>query len=230
MGAGSRATTTTLRFALIVTGAAGFLDAYTYLARGGVFANAQTANVVLGALDLANGRAGSALAHLWPILAFVAGVASAAAIKAGRMDNALSHPIRWTMLAQAVLLVVVGFLPASWPPGIATVPIAFVAAMQFELFRTIGELPYMAIATTGNLARLVESGYTATIERDTASRRNFRIYIGVVGAFIVGAVVGAFATETWGIHAVWVPAAVLVGTLVLFVVDERRSRDETARD
>ena len=44
-------TTTTLRFALLITLACGFLDAYTYLARGHVFANAQTGNVILFALE-----------------------------------------------------------------------------------------------------------------------------------------------------------------------------------
>ena len=33
--------------------AGGFFDAYTYLCRGGVFANAQTGNIVLFGLELA---------------------------------------------------------------------------------------------------------------------------------------------------------------------------------
>jgi len=41
----------TLWFALLLTLANGFLDAHTYLARGGVFANVQTANVIFGAID-----------------------------------------------------------------------------------------------------------------------------------------------------------------------------------
>ena len=48
-------TTTTLRFALLLTAANGFLDAYTSLARGGVFANVQTANVILFALNMSHG-------------------------------------------------------------------------------------------------------------------------------------------------------------------------------
>ena len=39
---------------LAVTG--GFLDAYTYLTRGRVFANAQTGNLVLLAMNLAGGQ------------------------------------------------------------------------------------------------------------------------------------------------------------------------------
>ena len=34
----------------------GFLDAYTYVSRGGVFANAQTGNIILLILGLASGE------------------------------------------------------------------------------------------------------------------------------------------------------------------------------
>lgn len=66
-------TSTSLRFALLITGASGFLDAYTFLVRGGVFANAQTGNVILLALNLAHGEIRQASAHLWPIIAFAGG-------------------------------------------------------------------------------------------------------------------------------------------------------------
>ena len=46
---------------LAVTG--GFLDAYTYLTRGRVFANAQTGNLVLLAMNLAGGQFQKAQNH-----------------------------------------------------------------------------------------------------------------------------------------------------------------------
>ena len=39
--------------AMLLAIVGGFLDAYTYVARGGVFANAQTGNIVLFGLHLA---------------------------------------------------------------------------------------------------------------------------------------------------------------------------------
>jgi uncharacterized membrane protein YoaK (UPF0700 family) len=47
-----RQPTITQRFAVILTLANGFLDAHTYLARGGVFANVQTGNVIFFAINL----------------------------------------------------------------------------------------------------------------------------------------------------------------------------------
>ena len=39
---------------IILSVVGGFLDAYTYIARGGVFANAQTGNIVLFGIECAH--------------------------------------------------------------------------------------------------------------------------------------------------------------------------------
>ncbi|NDK88295.1 DUF1275 domain-containing protein [Gordonia desulfuricans] len=220
-------TSATLRFALLLTCASGFLDSYTFLVRGGVFANAQTGNVIFFGIDLAGRQWHQALGHLWPIIAFVVGVVSAVHIKAGRLDRILHYPIRVTVALFAVILCAVGFVPTSAPHWIATIPIAFLAAMQIELFRSIGDLNYVSVATTGNLMRLVEAGYATLADRDSVSRYAFRVYLGVVGIFAAGAVIGAFASHEWGARAAWIPAAFLAVTLVLFVVDERRAEPGT---
>lgn len=87
-------TSTTLRFALLLTAAGGFLDAYTYISRGGVFANAQTGNVILMAIDLSERHFHAARAHLWPILAFIVGVAFAHLLKGELAHSVFDHPIR----------------------------------------------------------------------------------------------------------------------------------------
>lgn len=214
-------TSSSLRFALLITASGGFLDAYTVLARGGVFATAQTGNVVFLALSLAHGNWPQALAHLWPIFAFVLGVAIATHVKQGRLDRVLPHSLRWTIALQVVVLVVVGFLPATVPPSLVTIPIAFVAALQIELFRSIGELNYIAVATTGNLMRWVEAGYGRVVAGDPASGSAFRTYSLVIATFATGALLGAITTRWLGVHASWVPAALIAATLLLFVLDDR---------
>ncbi|SBS70893.1 conserved membrane hypothetical protein [uncultured Mycobacterium sp.] len=215
-------TSTTLRFGLLLTLANGFLDAYTYLARGGVFANVQTANVIFFALNMSQGKLTSALAHVWPLLAFIAGVGLASHLKSGRVERYLKHPLRWTMLLQAIVLFVIGFVPTTVAHTYVTVPISFVAAMQIGLFRNIGDFVYLPVATTGNLMRLVESGYTGFVDHDATARRAFHIYAALTLFFTGGALVGAFATHAWGVRAIWLPAGVLFVTLVMFVIDERK--------
>jgi uncharacterized membrane protein YoaK (UPF0700 family) len=217
-------TTTTLRFAVLLTLTNGFLDAYTYIVRGGVFANVQTGNVILFAIDMRHRHWGSSLAHLWPILAFLVGVLLSAYIKSGRVEKLVSHPLRWTMAFQAIAFAVVGFVPTTVPNSFVTIPISFLAAMQFTLFRSIGDLTYIAVATTGNLMRFVEAGYSVLVDKDDDARPAFRVYGTLICTFASGAVVGAFASEGWGIRAVWLPAAFLAVTLVLFIIDEREGK------
>lgn len=216
--------TRSLWFALLLTLANGFLDAHTYLARGGVFANVQTANVIFGAIDMSKRQWTSALAHLWPLLAFIAGVALASHIKSGRAERAVPRPLVWTMATQAVTLAIIGFVPASVPHSYVTVPISFLAAVQIGLFRNIGDLVYLPVATTGNLMRFVEAGYDGFVEKQAPSRRAFGVYGALIVAFALGALIGAIATRAWGVHAIWLPAGMLAVTLCLFIIDERHLR------
>ena len=84
---------------LALTG--GFLDAYTYLIRGGVFANAQTGNIVLLGVRLMEGDWGGAGHYLVPILAFAAGVLAAELIR-GRFRGA--QALHWRQITVAAEL------------------------------------------------------------------------------------------------------------------------------
>jgi len=216
--------TRSLWFALLLTLANGFLDAHTYLVRGGVFANVQTANVIFFAIDTSERKFTAALAHVWPLLAFIAGVTLASHIKSGRVERTVPRPLVWTMAIQAVALAVIGFVPASVPHSYVTVPISFLAAMQIGLFRNIGDLVYLPVATTGNLMRFVEAGYDGFVEKHAPSRRAFGVYGALILTFAAGALIGAVASLALGVHAIWLPAGVLAITLCLFIIDERHLR------
>ena len=54
--------------------AGGFMDAYSYIGRGGVFANAQTGNILLVGVNLSQGDFSQALRFLFPVLSFAAGI------------------------------------------------------------------------------------------------------------------------------------------------------------
>ena len=65
------------RIGALLALAGGFFDVYTYLCRGGVFANAQTGNMVLLGIAIAGGDWAHALHYIFPIAAFALGVAAA---------------------------------------------------------------------------------------------------------------------------------------------------------
>ena len=57
---------------IIISG--GLQDAYTYFCRDGVFANAQTGNIVFLAVNIVNGDGAGVIKYLVPVLFFALGV------------------------------------------------------------------------------------------------------------------------------------------------------------
>lgn len=176
----------TLWFAVLLTLTNGFLDAYTYIARGHVFANVQTANVIFSAIHVSEHQFSAALAHLWPLLAFIAGMWLASHIKSGRMDQVVPYSLRWTIGVQAVVLAIIGFVPGSIDHNFVTVPISFLAAVQIGLFRHVGDLAYLPVATTGNLMRFMESAYDRMVDKKAEALRAMVVYGALIVAFAGG--------------------------------------------
>ncbi len=65
----------------------GFLDAYTFVSRDGVFANAQTGNMVIFAVKVVNEEWDIAVLYLAPIVAFIIGVLVSELIKTARLRD-----------------------------------------------------------------------------------------------------------------------------------------------
>ena len=63
---------------LLLSLSGGLMDAYSYLFRGEVFANAQTGNILLFSVYLSRGQWLAALHYLLPVLAFSLGIGFAA--------------------------------------------------------------------------------------------------------------------------------------------------------
>ena len=72
MATHSRQMSDAFRTTVFLTLSGGFQDAYTYMGRGKVFANAQTGNIVLMATNFCEGDFAKALRYLLPLLAFAA--------------------------------------------------------------------------------------------------------------------------------------------------------------
>lgn len=199
----------------------GFLDAYTYLCRGGVFANAQTGNIVLLGLSLAQRRWSGALSYLLPIAAFFAGVYTTEVLKShfkGR--SGLFHWRQITVGAEMAVLIGVAFLPQGQLDALANILVSFVCAMQVESFRKVIGNPYATTMCTGNLRSATENlfHYRRTGERMFLTK--FLSYSGIIAVFIAGAAVGTLVTQEEGIRGVIFAAVPLLGAFVLMFREE----------
>ena len=129
----------------------GFLDAYTFVGRGGVFANAQTGNVVLMGIEAATGEWGRAMLHAVPVLAFILGVITAEIIKKPSMRLFVQDAGKAVLILEIAVLFIIGFIPYTRPNIIVTVAISFVSAVQVSSFRKLAGYTYNSTMISGSL-------------------------------------------------------------------------------
>lgn len=190
-------TSESFRLGALLAVAGGFLDAYTYLVRGGVFANAQTGNIVLLGVRMLQGQWSPALHYLIPILAFVGGVMVADLVKYRFRHGAGIHWRQMTVGLELVLLTGVAFLPAQLD-NLANIAVSFVCAVQVESFRKVHGNAFATTMCTGNLRsgteRLLQ--YLRTGDKDHGRRA--AQYYGIILFFVAGAALGALCSDYMG--------------------------------
>ena len=67
-------TSETIEIGIFLALAGGFMDAYSYICRGKVFANAQTGNLLLFGVKISQGEFKSAFGYAQPVIAFSIGI------------------------------------------------------------------------------------------------------------------------------------------------------------
>ena len=195
--------------------AGGFLDAYTYITRGGVFANAQTGNMVLLGLRLSEHRWSDSLSYLIPILAFAAGVLLAEWIRSRFHTSQRLHWRQLVLGIECAVLFAIGFIPSgSWNPSV-NIAISFVCALQVESFRTVHGLSYATTMCTGNLRSGTELLFRSMQTKNSTLLRSAMKYYAIIVFFICGAVGGFLAAGALGVRAVWIAFIVLLFVFLL---------------
>lgn len=175
----------------------GFFGAFTYSIRGGVFCNAQTANFVLSALALGNGRWGDFLYYLVPMTAYFLG----AFISESVPTYVKSHlHIRWDtlfLLIEMVVVVVLALLPEDAPFRITHIFINIVTAMQYNTFRKTQHISMATTFCTNHLRQVGVAASQALRHRDHASVRRLGAHCEMLLSFVVGGTVAAFLCRFW---------------------------------
>ena len=178
----------------------GFLDTYTYFTRGGVFANAQTGNLVLLGISAARGELYRAGQYLIPVLAFALGVVATEGLRARRGAGDWQRTV---LLLEAAILAVVGLLPPAFPDFVVNVTVSFLCSMQVNGFRLLEGMPYATTMCTGNLRSCAYHLGQRLFAGERAGTGRAARYLWVMLAFCAGAALGVPATLWARGRAVW---------------------------
>lgn len=209
-----------LRAAAFIILSGGFQDAYTYCCRGGVFANAQTGNIVLLSAVLFRREWHTAVKYLIPILSFMAGIAAAEIIHIRLKHLEKLHWRQIILLCETALLLAVGFLPQS-ADAPANALVSFVCALQVQTFHKVRGHAYASTMCIGNMRSGTEALCAYFKERDREILRKALTYFGVILVFAAGAGAGSVVTGLLGERAIWVCCALLLVSFAMMFVPEK---------
>ena len=216
------------RTVMFLSASGGLQDAYTYIGRGKVFANAQTGNIVLMSQAAFNGDLSRVLHYLIPLLSFALGVAAAEVIHIRYREAKHLHWRQLVLVVEILLLFGVGFIPNTLDLA-ANALVSFACAMQVQAFRKVHGYPFASTMCIGNMRSGMESLVDYFHLQDKKVLHKALHYFGVILLFAIGAGVGAHCVGVFGNKTIWFSCALLLVSLCfMFIQDEEEALKEKA--
>lgn len=186
----------------------GFIDAYTFVQRGGVLAAGQTGNIVFLSVDIARQNLPGIVTKLMAMIFFCLGIAT---VKILKHKKNRSHYWRLTsLIAEFIICMIVGFLPKTVSNLYVVPPLALVMAMQNVSFDQIEGLGYNNVFSTGNLKKAIISFVEYFYHHRKENITNALIYLGLVLGFSGGAVASAVLQKWFGLRTIWFVPILLI--------------------
>ncbi len=194
---------------MFLTFIGGFLDAYCVILRGGVFASAQTGNIVFIGVDIAINQWSQLPEKIMPIIAFGIGVIIVQLARRHFNTARLNIWRLWLLALQIIVLIIVGFLSTAVPNMIVTTMLSMSMATQLASYSTVNGYPYANTFTTGNYRKLVENCYLFIATKEKKYQQKAKYFGLIVGSFFIGTIGSGFLVKVINVRAAWLAAALL---------------------
>ena len=173
-------------FMVMLTLLSGYLNAYTYATRGGIFANMHTGNMSKLGISLAGGNFAGSWQYLAPILAALLGVMFSELVR-HRFSGIAFGSWQKNMLAFEILVLVgAAFIASGWHDMLIACVFSFVTEAQLSVFGKWEGKGHSTTICTGNLRNLGQYLYPAIAVHDRESLRTAGLYFVMVFSFALG--------------------------------------------
>lgn len=214
-----------LGFLLAMSG--GFMDAYSYLLRDHVFANAQTGNMLLLGVNLSEGNFTQAIHYIFPIMAFILAIAITEFIHT--KNNAKIHWRQVTVFIEAIALLIVAFIPLT-NNILANAITSFACGIQVESFRKIHGHGIATTMCIGNVRSGTEQLIHYAQDKDPKKLSTSLLYYGMIFFFVIGAVIGNFCIDFFAEKAILFCSLVLFTVFILMFIDRERNNKKAKEE
>lgn len=202
---------------IIISG--GLQDAYSYFCRDGVFANAQTGNIVFLSVNLVRCDWAGVVKYLVPVVFFALGAVLAKTLFF-LFDKKKMFWKQVVLLCETLVLFAVGFIPQSMNMY-ANALVSFACAMQVLSFDQIYGNDFASTMCIGNIVRMSGSFVTAIAKKDKAALKCFLLYLAVVVIFAAGAGAGYLLQKVTGNYAIMFSALLTFIASFAFIGKEK---------
>ena len=206
---------------IFITLAGGFQDAYSYLMRGKVFANAQTGNIVLLFKNIVDLNFKGAVAYLIPVLSFAFGIYVAVRFE-DAIEKKILHWRQYIVAFEIIIMILVSFIPENLN-NLANALLSFSCAMQVYAFKKIYGLSFATTMCIGNLRSATENLSKYHITKDRTYLEKSKKYYTVIFIFGMGAALGYISSDFFGLKSILLAASLLtISFIILFFEDRDR--------
>ncbi len=207
----------------LLTLSSGYIDAYTYTIRGGVFANVQTGNIVLIGVNIANQTLSEVLKFIFPVIAFTVGILLYDIIASG-LNNIIRRTINrraMILLVDAAILAAAGFIPSGDKCNYAVnIMISFAATLQYAALKKSHGAPSAATAREGTLASACTMLRKFIRCRDRQARNAACWRFGLIIVFCVGCGIGCSMGKAFGTRSIWVCALFTAAVAAMLAAED----------
>lgn len=221
----AKQTSESIELGILLAISGGMMDAYSYIMRGEVFANAQTGNMLLFGVYISEGKFAQALHYFCPILAFTVGIMLSDIV---RMK--FSKKLHWRQVAvliEAIILFSVSWIPLRYNL-LANSLTSLACGIQVEAFRKIHGRGIATTMCIGNLRSATQNMCDYMNRKNKKNLYNGLLYFGIIACFIGGAIIGNIGIGIFAEKTIMISAGILLAAFILMFIDreEQEKREE----
>ena len=202
-------------FACLLTFCAGFVDAYTFMERGGTLVAGQTGNVVFLSVELIHHKTGEIEVKLATMLAFMLGIFLITVFRPF-FEQSIS---RVSSISPMVLIcTLVGFLPSTVSNMLIVPPIAFCRGVVATAFGEVDGIVYNNSFMTGNIKKTMVAfgNFVRTQEKPYLKEGIF--FVALLGSFVIGAIISTYLLQFYALRTIWIVAGILFAFMMFRLV------------
>ena len=198
----------------------GFLDAYSYLLKGKVFANAQTGNFIFLCISLARHELHKLHKYIIPIFAFALGIFVSEVLKNQKFVRNYDRMIA-VLIFEALVIAGIGFTGTSFSHDMINSIISFIAALQVANFDKVDGNPIATTMITGNLRSSMINLAKYHALKDKKYLQSMIKYFIIIGSFGIGVIIGLLAIEFYAEKSLWLCELFLLFAFIMIQKEER---------